>query len=68
MGKKASLTVSKRAEIVGLLKVGLSEREIGEKVHVSKTAVPQAFSKFNISGKYTDLKRSGPLKKNHCMR
>jgi transposase len=63
MGKKAPLTVSKRAKIVGLHEVGLSEREIGKKVHVSKRAVPQAISKFNISGKYTDLKRSGRSRK-----
>ncbi len=31
---------------------------MSKKVHISKTAVHQAVSKFNISGKYTDLKRS----------
>jgi hypothetical protein len=63
ISKKASLTVSNRAEIVGLHEVGLSKREVGKKVHVSKTAVPQAISKFKISGKYTDLKRSGRSRK-----
>ncbi len=56
MDKKSSLTVAKRVKIVVLHEVGLSEREIGKKVHVSKTAVHQDVSKFNISGKYTDLK------------
>jgi transposase len=63
MDKKASLTVVKRAEIVVLHEVGLSEREIGKKVHVSKTAVHQAVSKLKISGKYTNLKRSGRPRK-----
>ncbi len=61
--KKSSLTVPKRAEIVALYEVGLSEREIGKKVHVSKTAVHQDVSKFNISVKYTDLKWSGRPRK-----
>ncbi len=68
MGKKPLLRVAKRAEIVVLAEFGLSERETGNKVHVSKTAVHKSVSKFNISGKHTDLKRSGRTKKDDCTR
>ena len=63
MGKKRSLTVDKRAKIVALHEVGFSEREISVKVNVSKTAVHQAICKFQTTGKYTDLKRSGRPRK-----
>ena len=63
MGKKSSVTDEKRAKTVALHEVGFSEREISLKVNVSKTAVQQFISKFKISGNYTDLKRSGRLRK-----
>ncbi|XP_023210936.1 transcription factor 4-like [Centruroides sculpturatus] len=62
-GKKPSLTVAKRAEIVALHKVGFFDYEIAKRVHVSKTTIYQAVSKFNNSGKYTDLKRSSRPRK-----
>ena len=67
MGKKPSLNVAKRTEIVTLHKVGFSEREKSSKVNVSKTAVHQAISKFKISGEFTDQKRScRPRKTSPC--
>ena len=50
MGKKASLSEVKRAQIVILHKEGLSERLISEKVECSKTAVHQAIVKFKLCG------------------
>ena len=46
-----------------LHKIEFSERQIPSRVNVSKTAVHQAISKFKISGKYEDLKRSGRPRK-----
>ena len=54
IGKKASLSEVKRAQIVILHKVRLSERLISEKVECSKTAVHQAIVKFKICGSYVD--------------
>ena len=50
MGKKASLSEVKHAQIVILHKEGLSERLISEKVECSKTAVHQAIVKFKLCG------------------
>lgn len=58
-GKKPSLTVANKAEIVTMLKVCFSEREIAK----SKTAVHQAAIKFYISGKYIDVKGRGRPRK-----
>ena len=56
MGKKASLSEVKHAQIVILHKEGLSERLISEKVECSKPAVHQAIVKFKICGLYVDKK------------
>ena len=58
MGKKPSFTVVNRTEIVALHEVGLSEREISKRTHVSKAVVHSAACKFSSFGKCTDLKRS----------
>jgi transposase len=63
MGKKASLNETQRAQIVILCKEGQSERQISEKLSVSKTAVHQAIMKFKKSGLYCDQKRSGRPRK-----
>ena len=62
MGKKPSLIVTKRTEIVSLHIVVLSERE-STKTHVIKTDVHQAGKEFSITGKYTNLKRSSRPRK-----
>ena len=48
MGKKASLSVAQRAQIVAFSKMKLSERQIGNKLKVSKTAVHNAIQKFKM--------------------
>ena len=63
MGKKSSLSETKRAQIVVLSEEGYSEREISAKMQCSKTAVHTALKNFNNYGSYKDLKRSGRPKK-----
>ena len=63
MGKKSSLSETKRAQIVVLSEEGYSEREISAKMQCSKTAVHTALENFNNYGSYKDLKRSGRPKK-----
>ena len=46
MGKKAALSSEKRAQIVRLSTMKLSEREISRQMKVSKTAVHNAIEKF----------------------
>ena len=59
MGKKASLSVAQRAQIVAFSKMKLSERQIGNKLKVSKTAVHNAIQKFKNEGTFADKKRTG---------
>ena len=59
MGKKASLSVAQRAQIVALSKMKLSVRQIGNKLKVSKTAVHYAIQKFKNEGTFADKKRTG---------
>ena len=59
MGKKAALSSEKRAQIVGLSTMKLSEREISRQMKVSKTAVHNAIKKFRKENTFKDSKRSG---------
>ena len=62
MGKKAALSSEKRAQIVSLSTMKLSEREISRQMKVSKTAVHNAiekFRKFRKENTFKDSKRSG---------
>ena len=59
MGKKASLSVAQRAQSVAFSKMKLSERQIGNKLKVSKTAVHNAIQKFKNEGTFADKKRTG---------
>lgn len=63
MGKKASLSEVKRAQIVILHNEGVSERQISKKVGCSKTAVHQAVVKFKSCASYADKKKSGRPRK-----
>ena len=63
MGKKASLSQTKRAQIVILRKEGLFKRKICIKVTLSNTAVYQAIARFQNFGLYHDKKRSGRPRK-----
>ena len=59
MGKKAALSSEKRAQIVSLSTMKLSEREISRQMKVSKTAVHNAIEKFRKENTFKDSKRSG---------
>ena len=62
MGKKAALSSEKRAQIVSLSTMKLSEREISRQMKVSKTAVHNAiekFRKFRKENTFKDSKKSG---------
>jgi len=52
MGKKPSLSETKQAQIVILHQEGQSERQIAQKLHVSKTAVHQTLVRFEQTGSY----------------
>ena len=58
MGKKTSLSVTQRAQMVAFSKMKLSERQIGNKLKVSKTAVHNAIQKFKNEGTFADKKRT----------
>ena len=59
MSKKASLSVAQRAQIVACSKMKLSERQIGNKLKASKTAVHNAIQKFKNEGTLADKKKTG---------
>ncbi|ELU01178.1 hypothetical protein CAPTEDRAFT_216647 [Capitella teleta] len=63
MGRKASLTPTKRAQIVALNDLGYSERKIAMKLTCSKTAVHTALANHRVRGSYTDQKRTGRPRK-----
>ena len=68
MGKKLSLSETKRSQSEVSSKKGYLEREISKKIHCSKTAVHTAMEDFNNYGSYKDLNRSGrPMKRSHKM-
>ena len=63
MGKKSSISETKRSQIVVLSKKCHSEREISAKIRRSKTAVHTAIANFNNYESCKDLNRSGrPMK------
>ena len=62
-GQKKSLTEVKRAQIVILHKEGVSERQIAERLSVSKTGVHQTITKHVSEGIFCDRKRSGRPRK-----
>ena len=62
MGKNCSLSEVQRCQIV-VLHEGHTERQIGERLESSKTAVHQAIAKLKIIGTYAVAKRSGRLYK-----
>ena len=62
MGKKASLSVARRAQIVAFSQMKLPERQIGNKLKVSKTAVHNAIQKFKNEETFADKKRTGRRK------
>ena len=57
--KKAFLSITQRAQIVALIKIKLYQRQIGEMLKVSKTAVHNAIEKFKNEGTFADRKRTG---------
>ena len=59
MGKKASLSIVQKAQIIALSKMKLSECQIGKKLKVSKTAVHNAIKNFKHEGIFADEKRRG---------
>ena len=52
MGKKPAINVEKRAQIVSLSTIKLSEREISRQIKVSKTDVQNAIRKFQNEGTF----------------
>ena len=63
MDKKASLSETKRAQIVILDKEGFSQRKIYKEVFGNKTAVHQTIATFQNFGFYHDKKRVESQKK-----
>ena len=63
MDKKASLSETKRAQIVILPKEKFSQRKICKKVSRSKTAVHPVIARFQNFELYHDKKRSGRPRK-----
>ena len=63
MGRKSSLSLAQRVQIVTLHQEGYSERMISERTQVSKTAVHNAVVKFNTDGTFHDKKRCGRPRK-----
>ena len=59
MGRKASLSVAQRTQVVALSKMKLSKRQITKTCKVSKTAVQNAINKFKKEGTFADKKRTG---------
>ena len=57
MGKKPTISAEKRAQIVSLSRMKLSEREISWQMKVSKTAVHNAMKKFQNEGNFKESKR-----------
>ena len=63
MGKKASLSVAQRAQVVALSKMKLSERHIVKTCKENKTAVRNAIKKFKKKkSTFADKKRTGHLR------
>ena len=59
MGKKASLRVTQRAQVVAFSKMKLSERQIVKTCKENKTAVHNTIKKFKTEGAFADKKRTG---------
>lgn len=59
MGKKPSLSPTKRVQIVTLRGEGYSERQLAAKFKCSKTAVHQALARYQETSTYRDKQRSG---------
>ena len=60
MGRKLSLSLTKRAQIVALSKTGMSQ-VASKHLLVSRCAVQTALTKFASGGGYSDAARSGKL-------
>ena len=63
MGKKLAIAPVVRAQVVALSGIGLSQRAIQSRLHISKTAVQQAIHKHTITGLFDDAPRSGRPRK-----
>jgi transposase len=59
MPKTVELTPKKRSAIVALRNEGLTYREIGAKLHVSKSSVERAVKLVSETGQYNHRQRSG---------
>ena len=66
MGKKPATTAEKRAQIVSLSAIKLSEREISRQMKVGKTAVRNAIKKFQNESTFKYSKRSGHPRISSC--
>jgi len=63
MGKRPSLSPTKRAQIVALQRTGLSQVAISHELGISRKAVQVALKKFEATGSYRDAARSGRPRK-----
>ena len=59
MGRGATLSREKRAQIVALYNAGLSQRRIARDLQCSKTAVLSAIRRFHETGSNVDRPRPG---------
>ena len=59
MGKKPAISLEKRAQIVSLSTIKLSEREISRQMKVTKTTVHKAIKEFQNEATFQSSKRSG---------
>ena len=60
MGKKTSLSLTKRAKIITLFNdAKLCKREIARRQNVAESTVRLTISKYNAAGPYRDARRSG---------
>ena len=63
MGKKLSLTVAKRSEIITLHKESYSVRKICKKLKVARSTVQDTIKRWKETGIFEDKKRSGRPRK-----
>ena len=63
MGKRCSLSPTKRSQVIALKSIGLSERNIASQLGISKTAVHGAIVKYETSASFRDAPRAGTPKK-----
>ena len=59
MGNKREISGEKRAQIISLSAMKLSQPKIYRQMKVTKTAVHNAIKKFQNEGTFNDSKRSG---------